>query len=188
MTRIIRGAIPITLIIRIPTNNRQSMLTCQMIRKLYILVVISLITGCATTAVFDTTGVDKSVTPHTVVNGPGDKGTTVLWGGTILSIKNLEDSTELEVLAYPLNTYHRPIIDSTPLGRFIIVHKGYLEPTTYAEGRSITALGKVAGTREGNVGDSKYTYAVMDSEQLQLWSKDRGGSRTNFHLGVGIVL
>ena len=160
-----------------------------MISKLVFLALVGLLVSCASTPDFDLTQVDQSLTPQSVIADlKHNRGKTALWGGTILEIQNLKDSTHIEVLAYPLNTSHRPLLESKPLGRFIIQHPGYLEPGTYAQGRVLTVLGKVSGSQSGNVGESTYTYSVINSEQLHLWSLDSGRSRTSFHLGVGIGL
>ena len=160
-----------------------------MINKPVFLALVSLLAGCVSTPDFDTTQVDQSLTPQSVVAEPElNRGRTALWGGTILDTRNLKDSTHIEVLAYPLDSSHRPLLESKPLGRFIIQHQGYIEPTTYAQGRVLSVLGKVSGSQSGNVGESTYTYAVINSEQLHLWSLDRGRNRTSFHLGVGIGL
>jgi len=157
--------------------------------KTLVFLVLSLLASCASTPDFDTTQVDKSLTPQSVIAEPEiSRGKTALWGGAILDTRNLEDSTHIEVLAYPLNTYQRPLLDKKPLGRFIIQHKGYLEPSTYAQGRVISVLGKVSGSKSGKVGESTYTYAVINSEQLHLWSPDKDRTRTSFHFGVGVGL
>ncbi|MCG6938057.1 MAG: Slp family lipoprotein [Gammaproteobacteria bacterium] len=160
-----------------------------MLNRFLIFLLFSLLASCATTPEFDTTQVDQSLTPRGVVAEPDESiGKTALWGGTILETRNLRDSTEIEVLAYPLNTFHRPLLDSEPLGRFIIHRTGYLEPTNYAQGRSITVLGKISGSESGKVGESTYTYAVINSEQLYLWSQNSERTRTSLHFGVGIGL
>ena len=160
-----------------------------MINKLVSLILLSLLLSCASTPDFDTTRVDQSLTPQSVVAEPDlSRGKIMLWGGTILETRNLKDSTQIEVLAYPLNTSHRPLLESKPLGRFIIQHQGYLEPTTYAQGRVLTVLGKVSGSQSGSVGESTYNYAVIKSKQLHLWSLDSGRNRSSFHFGVGIGL
>jgi len=157
--------------------------------KLIFLAITALLSGCASAPDFDTTQVDQSLTPQgAVAESELNRGKTALWGGTILDTRNLKNSTRMEVLAYPLNTSYRPLLESKPLGRFIIQHDGYLEPATYAQGRVISVLGKISGTQDGNVGDSSYTYAVIESKQLHLWSKDSGRNRTTFHFGVGVGL
>lgn len=158
-------------------------------RTLLSLTLISLLVSCASTPAFDTSQVDRSLTPQSVTAEPAlNRGKTALWGGTILDTRNLKDSTQIEVLAYPLNSFHRPLQENKPLGRFIILHRGYLEPTSYAQGRLLTVLGKVSGSQSGKVGKSSYTYPVISAQQLHLWSPLDERSRTSFHFGIGIGL
>ena len=155
-----------------------------------LLILISLLLSCATMPDFDTTQVDKSLTPQSVIAEPViTRGKIAVWGGTILGIRNLKDSTQIEVLAYPLDSSHWPLQEKKPLGRFIIQDRGYLEPTSYAQGRLISVLGSVSGTYSGKIGESSYIYPVINVQQLHLWSKgDDRRSRTSFHLGIGIGL
>ena len=157
--------------------------------KLLFLSLISFLVGCATSPDFDTTQVDQSLTPQSVIAEPAiSRNKIALWGGTILDTRNLEDTTQIEVLAYPLNSFHQPMLESKPLGRFIIHHQGYLEPTSYTQGRRLTVLGSVSDSKSGKVGESNYTYPVINSRQLHLWSPDSGESKTTFHFGVGVRL
>ena len=111
--------------------------------------------SCASAPDFDTTQVDHSLTPQsTIAEAEISRGKTVLWGGSILATTNLKEMTEIEVLAYPLNTYHRPLQDKKTLGRFILQHRGYLEATIYAQGRLLTVLGNVSDIQSGKVDES----------------------------------
>ena len=153
------------------------------------LTALSLLSGCASTEKFNTSQVDRSLTPQSVIaEAELSRGKIVLWGGTILDSRNLKDSTQLEVLAYPLNSSHRPMQDKKPLGRFIIKQPGYLETATYAQGRLITVLGSVANNQSGKVGESSYTYPVIHAQTLHLWRPDSEKSKSSFHFGIGIGL
>lgn len=158
--------------------------------KLLFLVMISQLMSCASTPDFDTTQVNRSLTPQSVIAEPeSSRDKIALWGGTILDTRNMKDMTQIEVLAYPLSSSHRPLLESKPLGRFLIQHKGYLEATSYAQGRQLTVLGSVSGSQSGKVGDSTYNYPVISSTQLHLWSQsDEPRNRTSFHFGVGVGL
>jgi outer membrane lipoprotein len=150
---------------------------------------ISLLLSCASTPDFDTSQVDQSLTPQSVIAEPEvSRGKVALWGGTILDTRNLKDSTQIEILAYPLNSFHRPLQDSKPLGRFIIERQGYLEASTFSQGRLLTVLGSVSKSQVGKVGETSYTYPVISAQQLHLWSADSERSKTSFHFGVGIRL
>ena len=154
-----------------------------------LLALITLLLGCASTPDFDTTAVDKSLTPQSVIAEPSiSLGKIALWGGTILDTRNLKESTQIEVLAYPLDSFHRPMQEERPLGRFIIQHQGFLEPTTYAQGRLLSVLGSVSGSYSGKIGESSYTYPVISTQQLHLWSQGDLRGETTFHFGIGIQL
>lgn len=157
--------------------------------KLLSLALIYLTVSCANTPAFDTTQVDQSLTPQSVIAEPiVNHGKIVLWGGIILDTRNLKDTTQIEVLAYPLNASHQPLQESKPLGRFVVQHQGYLEPTIYAQGQLLTILGRVSDSQKGKVGESAYTYPVINDEQMHLWSQNDLRNRTTFHFGIGIAL
>lgn len=155
---------------------------------LLILSLFSLLAGCASTPKFDATQADKSLTPqHVVADLEAVRGKTVLWGGIILDTRNLADSTQIELLAYPLSRDQIPLPDNRPLGRFLISTRDFLEPASYAQGRKVTVLGQVINIQQGKVGETVYHYPVIQAEQLQLWT-EQSGSKTRFHFGIGIVL
>ncbi|MCP4429742.1 MAG: hypothetical protein GY806_02065 [Gammaproteobacteria bacterium] len=146
-----------------------------------------LITACATTPVLDTTFVDKTLTPENVqLRAEAGMGKTVLWGGTILDFKNLQNSSQMEILAYPLNRSQRPLQNKKPLGRFILLHPGFLEPTVYMQGKLLSATGTIGQSQAGKIGQSEYVYPVLKAEQIQLWSPRNSSVRTGFHIGIGL--
>ncbi len=156
-------------------------------RYFLLLIPLLLLGACASGPTFNTGGVDRALTPQGVAADPQPaRGKYVLWGGVILTTTNLKNSTRVEVLAYPLDTDRRPQRDRDPLGRFILEQAGFLEPASYAEGRLITTVGKLAGTRPGRVDASDYTYPVIDARQVHLWPRDRGYRGSNVHFGVGV--
>lgn len=147
------------------------------------------LSACSSTPVFESNKVDKSLTPQSVLAEMDiSLNKTALWGGTILDTRNLKTTTQIEVLAYPLDSSHRPMLDKKPLGRFIVSHPGYLEPASYAQGRHISALGKIARAQQGKVGETQYTYPVMNAEKIHLWSVEDKKSKTSFHFGIGVSM
>jgi outer membrane lipoprotein len=157
-------------------------------RHFPLLVLLLLVTACASAPSFNTVGVDRSLTPQGVAATPQPAtGKSVQWGGVIVSTTNLKGSTQIEVLAYPLDADGRPKTDGTAQGRFILERTGYLEPASYAEGRQVTAVGTLTRTQTGRVGEADYTYPVISARQLYLWPKGQGrdGTSTFFNIGVG---
>lgn len=146
--------------------------------------------ACATGPDFDTSAVDKSLLPTAAAaNIDTARGRTAMWGGPIINSGNYEDTSQLEVLAYPLDDDGRPRLDQPPLGRFLAQRAGYLETVDYAPGRLITAIGQVAGVRSGTVGEARYTYPVIEARQLHLWPRSEAVPRSTnpqFHFGIGI--
>lgn len=150
----------------------------------------ALLAGCATTP-YDIGKAETGVTPQQAVNDlPRMLERHVAWGGKIAVAKNLKDRTEIEVVAYPLDTSNRPDEDAQPIGRFIVVHPGYLETADYAPGRLVTVVGKVNEVRQGKVGEAQYAYPVIKADALHLWPKPdaaRNEPRIHFGVGVGII-
>lgn len=150
-------------------------------------------TGCASTPKLDTAGVDRNVTPTLATqNIDAAKGKRAMWGGMILSGKNMPDSTQLEVLAYPLGDDSRPNRDAQPMGRFIAKSDGYIETAQYAPGRLLTVVGTVEGLRHGKIGESEYTYPVIDIQQKHLWPQTTSSYRpdnnnVHFNFGLGVI-
>ena len=152
-------------------------------------ILLLLVSACASRPTFNASGVDRSLTPQSVASRPQvATGRSVLWGGIILNTSNLKDSTQIEILAYPLDADGRPLTDSSPLGRFILDQAGYLEPATYAEGRQLTAVGTVSDTRAGQAGESGYNTPVITARQLYLWPPGQGrdGVSVGGYIGFGV--
>jgi outer membrane lipoprotein len=148
--------------------------------------------GCATSSPFNEAirgRVDPAVTPERVLlDYPKSKGREVLWGGRILESRNLVDSTELNVLAYPIDSAGEPQTEEdVSLGRFVVVQKGYLETATYAPGREITVYGRVIGVHEVALGATTYQQPVVAVMQLQLWAPAWAWGGPMFHFGIGFA-
>lgn len=158
-----------------------------MLRVFLVLVLTGMLASCASTPSFDVTDVDRALTPANVIDEPVlSLEKVALWGGTILGLKNLQESTQIEMLAYPLDSSHRPRLEEKTLGRFIIRHQGYLEPEVFTQGKLLSVVGEVGQSVTGKIGDSDYTYPLIHSRNIHLWT--RGAGRTNFQFGIGIHL
>jgi len=135
--------------------------------------------------------VDLTLTPERVLaDYPKTKGRQVLWGGRILESRNLADSTELTILAFPIDNAGIPQTgNDIMIGRFILVQAGYLETIDYAPGREITVYGQVAGSREAVLGETRIQQPVLTALQIHLWRPALAGQLpwwSGIHLGFGI--
>lgn len=147
------------------------------------------LSGCATTQTFNTENVDQSLSPkRAAVASETFKGKTVLWTGVIIASTNLKDSTQLEILSYPMDSYQRPVVEDQALGRFLAIQPGYLETTDYAQGRHITVKGTLGASRTGRVGESDYVYPVVNITQIHLWPKEGEYVEPRVRFGIGVMI
>lgn len=150
-----------------------------------------LLAACASAPPLDISAVDPNLTPdRAVANIEAARGQRVAWGGVIINTRNLKDTTEIEVLGFPLDRSARPDTGANPQRRFLLVREGYLEPADYRNGRLISAVGTITGIREGKVGEAPYVYPVLQAEQLYLWPIDdrrRTDPRVHFGVGIGVI-
>ena len=162
----------------------------MMISRLFIAASLLLqLAACGTTPQLDTRGVGPRITTRQAVATPDAlRGRKILWAGVIVQGGNQQDSTQLEVLAYPLRYNNRPDTNAEPLGRFLIVQHGYLETVDYAPGRALTVVGALDGLRRGKVGEADYDYPVVLSQQLRLWpAADKAYTDPQVHFGIGVL-
>lgn len=147
-----------------------------------------LLVSCAT-PVFNTEGVDLTLTPkRAVADSKLLQGKSVLWGGIVIAGTNLKDTTQLEILAYPLDSYQRPMAQEVALGRFLAIQPGYLETTDFEQGRQITVQGTLGTVRSGRVGESDYTYPVVNIKQIHLWPKESEYVEPRVRFGIGVMI
>lgn len=147
-----------------------------------------LLAACAPAPIYKPAADTLHVTPAAVAQAPERYAhASVIWGGRIISVTNLADSTEIELLAYPLDRSQRPQLKDAPNGRFIAVVQGYLEPLNYPPGGLMTVSGQLGGTRVGKVGAAQYVFPLVDAAQYHLWTAAELRSPwSNVHIGVGV--
>jgi outer membrane lipoprotein len=149
--------------------------------------------GCAACAsVFDP-AMRRQVNPnvsfaHLAKDPTAYIGQIVILGGKIIEATNLEDSTRLIVLQHPTDSRDRPRTNKPSQGRFLIRVPEYLETALYSPGRVITVLGEVREPEVLPLGDTHYSYPVIEPRELHLWPQDyqTPGVRFNFGIGIGV--
>lgn len=145
-----------------------------------------LLIACATGPEFDNTVYLQRTTPEEAANNiDAYRDIEVMWGGLLVSSTSLERSTQLELLAYPLNRKQKPDTTQSALGRFVLVVDGFLEPVDYAEGRIVTATGRLTDVKDSAVGSAQYRFPIVEADDLYLWPKSSGSSKPRIHFGVG---
>lgn len=102
-------------------------------------------------------------------------GSQVRWGGVILAVRNAPETTDLEVLARPLDAVGRPKPHAPAAapddGRFIARFTGFLDPAQYPEGDLITVTGTLIGVETRDVGTYPYRYPVVRAGGKHLWPR-----------------
>jgi outer membrane lipoprotein len=160
--------------------------------RMFWLLAAAALAGCASNPFADRMppDLDRSITPQQAVKEAGPlHGKPVLWGGTIVTVHNLKDSTEVAVLAYPLDDSAFPKVSQQATGRFIIRVNRFIDPVDYAAGRLVSVLGHLDGVQDGKIGDAPYTFAVVQADDLHLWRPGESPStHVLFGIGVGIGL
>ena len=97
-------------------------------------------------------------------------GQTVILGGYILETKNLESETILKILQTPLKFGEDPGLKKNSQGRFMVYHKGFLDPAVYSKDQVITVAGRVMGTVVEKIGDDRIQYLKIEDREIYLWS------------------
>lgn len=133
--------------------------------------------------------VDTGPTPAQVI-ASGEARGAVHWGGQIVAVNNLRDRTLIEVLALPLDSSGRPLLDAQSQGRFVVDRRGFLEPHEYAPNRLLEVRGQLNGFTSGQIGEAAYRYPVVTGDHMVLWPEPAAGygrvpPRINFGIGAG---
>lgn len=159
------------------------------IRPLLLLTLL-LLAACAPAPIYQTPPGAVAATPMQVAQTPERYARgKVIWGGSVVSVKNLPGDTEIEVLAFPLDSSQRPRLNGTAAGRFIAVLPGYVEPLNYPPGSPITVSGTLNGSRAGSVGQAGYVFPLVKVVQSHHWTAEemrQGHNNVHFGLGVGV--
>lgn len=134
--------------------------------------------GCASTRVIPESlepQVEKTVSFDQIVASPDSyRGKVVLLGGEVLKAKATEGGTQLEVLQLPLDDEEEPGVDRLQSkGRFLAMHKEFLDPATIVEGTRVTIVGEVTGASVKKMDEADYRFPTLDVKHLHRWDRRR---------------
>lgn len=105
------------------------------------------------------------------------------WSGVIAEVTNHKDNTQLDVLYYLSGANGRPQASDEPVGRFRVFVDGFLDPVIYKQGKSITALGKIAKKQSAKIGEFEYEYPTIVNSKVYLWKKQEPRAKVQFNYG-----
>ena len=133
--------------------------------------------------------VDRDIEFRSVVADPARyNGKSVVFGGTILNIENLEGVTVMEVVQEGLNSQLKPVDRGESAGRFLVKFDRFVDPAIFSAGKRITVAGVVTGTETRPLGKGNYRYPVIEPKEHYLWEPsdyDRSEPRIGIGIGLG---
>lgn len=145
--------------------------------------------GCVTAPAFEALPADAAPSVDQVAQAPKDWiNRPVVWGGMIMEVRNFENHSEIELLAYPLDAKQRPMLELADQGRFIALLPGYAEAREYPAGRFVSLIGRITGERLSTLRSAPYVLPEVDVTRLHLWPRDFRESGSKFSIGVGVRL
>jgi outer membrane lipoprotein len=137
----------------------------------------------------DAEGVDPGLLPVQAAADPeAAQGRRVRWGGVVLQVVDKGDSTDLEVLAYPLRDGGKPRTEAEPLGCLLARTPGHPDPADLPPGSRVTLVGRVAGTVASPAGEAERVCPVVEVELLHRWTARYPAPAPRVHFGIGVIL
>jgi len=95
-------------------------------------------------------------------------GQEARFGGKVVSVKNEQGKTRLEIATVPLDEGARPSLSDPSRGRIYADVNSFLDPVDFRN-QLVTVVGPITGTAKGKIGDSNYTYMVMQANGFKRW-------------------
>jgi len=155
-------------------------------RVFLILAIAFLLSGCAHVISQELREqTDKDLTAEMLFKNPeAYKGKTVILGGIVISTRNSDKGTHVEVLQTPLDSRGRPKDTDYSYGRFIFFYEEYLDAAIFSKGKAVTVGGKVFGKTTRPLGDIEYTYPLIYAREVHIFSA-KSTIPVYFSIGVG---
>ncbi len=104
----------------------------------------------------------------------------VRWGGSIVSSRNVDGETIIQLVSRPLMESARPLKRDQTDGRFIARLSGFYDPKIYAPDRMLTVVGILKGTQLQKIGELDYVFPVVKVDSHHLWTAVK---ETNYPYG-----
>jgi outer membrane lipoprotein len=161
----------------------------RMLGLVALLLALAQMAGCATALSKDTLRqVSPGVSPSAVLENPERFiGQVIPVAGTVLRLENLKEGTLLEVLGYPTTSRGFPDTSEPALGRFLLLHPGYLDALVFRPGRTIAAAGRVTGERTVTAGETVHPQPLLQPLEIKLLPEAPAYYYSPFHIGVGFM-
>jgi outer membrane lipoprotein len=117
-------------------------------------------------------------------------GAMVVLGGEVLQAKRLREGTVIEILQLPMDGLEPVLEVQQSQGRFLAVHKEFLDPATLADRPRVTIVEEVIGARTQRLDHVDYTYPLVAVKHMKVWQESvpygsRPGPRFGLSIGGG---
>jgi len=100
------------------------------------------------------------------------KGQSVMFGGEVLSARRLKVSTRNDILQLPFDRSGSPFYNLVQSqGRFVALHRDFLDPVTLHPGSRVTVRGEVTGSVTLPLNKTEYNYPSISVKHLQVWTR-----------------
>jgi outer membrane lipoprotein len=144
--------------------------------------------ACAPAPIYHVAPGTVAALPSQVAVSPENYGKgNVIWGGSVIAVRNFPDHSEIEILAYPLDSSQRPQVNAQAAGRFMAIFPGYVEPFNFPGGALITISGQLSGSRSDMVDQAAYVYPLVSVSQSHVWTPaEMRQGHPDIHFGVGV--
>lgn len=152
-----------------------------------LLLALCLFAGCASTQEAGDGGQPQIAFAQIKAAPDSFKGQSVILGGQVLTARRLKEGTRIEILQLPLDRSGHPGYDLTQSqGRFVAMHRDFLDPATIPHGTTVTVTGTLSGSIAMPLDDTEYSYPVIDVTQLRVWGRaDEAAPRMRPPIGPG---
>lgn len=140
----------------------------------FLVLLAGVLAACVGRTVVDQPAEVPLTYPELISNTEPYIGRTVVMGGYVLSVENLENATRMVAVQAPLGSGQKPKSKDLSQGRLILMYAGFLDPEVYAKDRKITVSGTLSGSSTVSGGEkTSFPYLEIQVAELHLWPVEK---------------
>lgn len=140
---------------------------------------IGLLSGCAGTPLVLENALPPTPFPELISHVDHYKGKSVVLGGYVLEVENLEGSTRIAAVQAPLGSGQRPKSKDLSKGRLVLIYNEFIDPEVYTKDRQITVGGTILDGAVNNP-EKPFPYLQIQMSKIYLWPEEKQRTRDCF--------
>lgn len=146
-------------------------MTIMMIKSLFALCILVLVTGCTAPLAPEVRGkLDPDLEFATIQADPQRfQGKSLMLGGSIVSLKTDDQGSLLEILRWDLNRWGEPLELADAGERFLVRTPQQLDSDRYSRGRLVTLGATLSGTANITSNEREESALLFDLLEIHLW-------------------